>query len=142
VAARRTGGPSMALDKVLPCPGRVDDGCIANLVHGGCNPAATVAIVADLGWAVVDAAVELVVGGKGVGGTTTRGGEEALKDGSLLLLSSTLMAVELKVVGGRVEDGRWWRQTAAQLLLPGGEGGRGCSHEGAGNIKIMLTYNM
>ncbi len=129
------------MDKVLA--GHVDEGCIANLMHGGCDPAAAVAIAADLGRAAADAAVELVVGGKGGRGTTTGGGEEALKDGSLSLLSSRLMAMamvaELKAAGGRVEDGYRWRRMATRWPLPGGEGGRECSHQGAGNINIMLT---
>jgi hypothetical protein len=52
----------------------VDDGCIVNLVHGGCDPAAAAAIVANLGWVAVDAAAELALGGKGGEGTTTEGG--------------------------------------------------------------------
>jgi hypothetical protein len=120
-------------DKVLPCTGRVDDGCIADLVHGGCDLAAAAAIVVNLGRVVANAAAELTVGGKGGGSRTTGGGEEASKDGSALLLSSTLKAnataVELKARGGRVKDGRLRCQMATQLLLPGGEGGRECSHQ-------------
>jgi hypothetical protein len=69
----------MALDEVLA--GRVDDRCVAKLVRGGCDLAAAVAIVADLGWAAADATAELAVGGKGRGGVTTGGGKEASKDG-------------------------------------------------------------
>jgi hypothetical protein len=61
-------------DEVLPCTGHVDNGCIANLVRGGCDLAGTAAIVADLGRAAVDSTAELVVGGKGGGGTTMGGG--------------------------------------------------------------------
>jgi hypothetical protein len=138
-AARGAGGPSTALDEVLV--GCVHDGCIANLVRGGCNPAAAAAIVANLGQVVANATAELAVGGKGGRGTTTRGGEEASKDGSPSLLVLMLMATaaELKVVGSRVEDGCQQRQTATHLLLLGGEGGRECSHQGVGNIKITLT---
>ncbi len=48
------------LDEVLPCTGYVDAGCITNLVSGGCNPAAAVAIATALGLAVVRAAAELM----------------------------------------------------------------------------------
>jgi hypothetical protein len=58
-AVRGAGGPSTALDEVLPCASHVDDWCVANLVRGGCDPAAAVAIVADLGRTAADAAVEL-----------------------------------------------------------------------------------
>jgi hypothetical protein len=71
----------------------MDDGCIANLVRGGCDPAIAAAIVADMGRAAADAAAELAAGGKGGEGMTTRGGEEALKYGSSLLLSLTLTAM-------------------------------------------------
>jgi hypothetical protein len=110
-------------------------------VCGGCNPAAAAAIVADLGLAAVDAAVELVIRGKGREGTTIGGGEEALKYGSLLLLSSmlTATAAELKAAGGRDEDGHWQRRKATWLLLLGGKGGRECSHQGAGNLNVALT---
>ncbi len=36
----------------------MDDGCVANLVRRGFDPAVAAAIVADLGWAVADAAAE------------------------------------------------------------------------------------
>jgi hypothetical protein len=121
--------------------GCVDDGCVANLVRRGCNPAMAAATVADLGRAAADATAELAISGKGGGDTTTGGGEEASKDGSLSLLSLMLsaMAAELKEAGGRVEDGCRRRRTATRLLLPRGEGGRECFHQVAGNIKIMLT---
>ncbi len=77
-AAGGARGPLAAADEVLA--GCIDDGCGANLVHGGCNPAAAAAIVANLGWAAADVAAELAVGGKGGGGTTMGGGEEASKD--------------------------------------------------------------
>ncbi len=48
-AAQGTRRPLMASEEVLA--GRVDDGCITNLVHGGCHPATGAAIVADpSGW--------------------------------------------------------------------------------------------
>ncbi len=101
-------------------------GALPTWCGGGCNLAAAVAIVADLGQAVANTAAELAVGGKGGGGTTTGGGEEALKDRSSLLLLSTLAAtaLELKAAGGRVKDSHWQCLTATRLLLPGGEGGR------------------
>jgi hypothetical protein len=37
----------------------MDDRCVADLVHGDCDPVAAAAIVADLGWAAADAAAEL-----------------------------------------------------------------------------------
>jgi hypothetical protein len=82
-------------------------------------------------------AAELAIGGKRGEGMTTGGGEEALKYGSSLLLLLTLMATveELKAAGNRVEDSCRRCRTATRLLLPGGEGGRECSHQGAGNIK-------
>jgi hypothetical protein len=49
-----------ALEEVLPCTGYVEVGCVANLVRGGCDPAAAAAIVAALGLAVVRAMAELV----------------------------------------------------------------------------------
>ena len=61
-------GPSTASDEILPCNGRVDDGCVVKLVCRGCNPAASMAIVVALGWTAVDAVAELVGGSKG-GGT-------------------------------------------------------------------------
>jgi hypothetical protein len=69
----RAGGlgarePSMASDEDLPCTGHVDDGCIANLVRGWCDLATAAAIVADLGWAAVDATAVLAGGGEGGGG--------------------------------------------------------------------------
>ncbi|KAL3778569.1 hypothetical protein ACHAW5_007024 [Stephanodiscus triporus] len=48
-----------ASDEVLPCDARVDDGCVADLVRGGCEPAEAAAIVAALGRAAADAAREL-----------------------------------------------------------------------------------
>ncbi len=59
-AVRGAVGPLTALDKILPCVGRMDDRCVADLVHGGCNPVTAAAILADLGRAAVDAAAELV----------------------------------------------------------------------------------
>ncbi len=63
------GGPSTALGEVLPCSGRVDDGCISGLVNGWCDPAVATAtaIMVDLGWAVADNTAVLVGGGKGGG---------------------------------------------------------------------------
>ncbi len=58
----------MALDEDLPCAGRVDNGCIANLVRGRCDPAMATAIVADLGRAAADAAAVLTGGGTIEGG--------------------------------------------------------------------------
>jgi hypothetical protein len=49
----------------------------------------------------------------------------------------TAMVVELKAAGGRVEDSRRQRRMAMWLLLLGGEGGRECSHQRAGNINIV-----
>ncbi len=66
-AVRGAGGPLMVVDKVLPWASHVDDGCISNLVRGGCDLAETEAIVADLGKVVADAAAELAVSGKGGG---------------------------------------------------------------------------
>ncbi len=43
-AAPEARGPSTALDEVLPCTSHMDDGCIANMVHGGCNPASAAAM--------------------------------------------------------------------------------------------------
>jgi hypothetical protein len=54
-AAGGSRGPSAASDEVLPCASRMDDGCVANLVHGGCDPATAAAIMADLGRAAADA---------------------------------------------------------------------------------------
>ncbi len=48
------------LDKVLPCTGYVDARCIANLVRGGCDPAAAAAIAAALGLAAARATEKLV----------------------------------------------------------------------------------
>jgi hypothetical protein len=48
------------LEEVLPCTGYMEVGCVANLVRGGCNPAAAAAIAAALGLAVVRAMKELV----------------------------------------------------------------------------------
>jgi hypothetical protein len=52
---------------------------------------------------------------------------------------STAMVAELKAAGGRVKDGHRQCWTAMWLLLPGGEVGREGSHQGAGNINIMLA---
>jgi hypothetical protein len=46
--------------EVLPCTGYVDAGCVADLVRGGCDPAAAVAIAAALGLAAARAAAELM----------------------------------------------------------------------------------
>ena len=51
--------PSTASDEVLPCTGHVDAGCVADLVRGGCDPAAAAAIATDLGLAAARAAAEL-----------------------------------------------------------------------------------
>jgi hypothetical protein len=48
------------LDQVLPCTGYVDARCVAELVRGGCYPAAAAAITAALGLVVVRAAAELM----------------------------------------------------------------------------------
>ena len=61
-------------DRILPSAGCMDDGCVADLNCRGCNPAAAVAIEADLGRAAADAATELVGGGEGEGDMTTGGG--------------------------------------------------------------------
>jgi hypothetical protein len=49
-----------ALDEVLPCTGYVDAGCVADLVWGGCDPAAAAAIAAAQGLVVERATAELV----------------------------------------------------------------------------------
>jgi len=51
--------PSTASDEVLPCTGHVDAGCVADLVRGGCDPAAAAAIATALGLAAAGAAAEL-----------------------------------------------------------------------------------
>ena len=43
--------------KILPCTGRVDDGCVADLVYRGCSLTAAVAIVAVLGRAAANTAM-------------------------------------------------------------------------------------
>ncbi len=75
----------MASDEDLPCASRMDDGCVANLVHGWCDPAAAVAIVADLGQAAAEAAAVLAGGCKGGGGTTTGGGGGGI-EGRIIVL--------------------------------------------------------
>ena len=100
-----------ASDKIPPCTGRMDGGCVANLVCRGCDLAASVAIVVALGRAVADAVadavVELVGGGERGGDTTTGGGGGASKEGSLSLLLLTSMATvaELKATGSTMAVG-------------------------------------
>jgi hypothetical protein len=94
---RGAGGPSTASDKALPCAGCVDDGCVADLVRGWCNPAAVAAIVADLGWAAADATAVLVGGGEGGGGTTTEGGGGGI-EGWIIVLVIVDIAVNVKVL--------------------------------------------
>jgi hypothetical protein len=77
----------MALTKVFPCAGRMDDECVANLVHRWCDPATAAGIVADLGWAAADAAAVLVGGGEGGGHNKEMGGEGLSSLTSTLTLS-------------------------------------------------------
>jgi hypothetical protein len=51
-------GRSM-LDEVLPCTGRVDDGCVSDLVRGGCDMVTATTIASELGLAAANAASEL-----------------------------------------------------------------------------------
>jgi hypothetical protein len=120
----------------------MDDETFANLVHRGCNPAMATAIVADLGWVVVDAAAEPLTGGKGGGGTTMGGRGGSIKGGQRIIIVVVVNADGNgsgvdggRVEGSRVKDGSRRRWMATRLLLPGGEGGRKCTHQGVGNIK-------
>ncbi len=78
------------MDKVLPCAGRVDDGCVANLVRGWCDPAAATAIVADLGRAAVDAAALLAGDGDG--------GEGGGNEGWIIFLVVIDVNVDIKLL--------------------------------------------
>jgi hypothetical protein len=129
------GGAWTTSDVVPTCANHVDDGCVADLVRGGCNPAAAAAIVVNLGWVMVDAAAELVGGGEGGGGTTMGGRGGGIKGGQKIIAvvvvdvnSNSGGADGGRVEGGRVEDRRRQRWTAMRFLLLGGEGGRKCSH--------------
>ena len=106
-----------ASDKIMLCTGCVDDRCVVDLIPKGCNPAAAMAIVADLGQAAADAAAKLAGGGEGGGGTTTGGGG-ASKDGSSLLSLSTSTNGG-RVKGNGVNEGRRWCRTVRRLLFLG-----------------------
>ena len=62
------GGLSTASEEILPCNGRMDNRCVANLVCRGCNPVTAVAIMAALGRAAADTVADAAGDGKG-GGT-------------------------------------------------------------------------
>jgi hypothetical protein len=122
-AAWEAGGPWTMLDKVLPCAGPVVDRCIANLVRGGCSLTAATAIEADLGWAMVDAAVELAGGGKGGGDTTTGGRGGGIKGGQRIIgivvldVDGNSGGVDSgRNEGGRAKDGRWQHRRPTRLL--------------------------
>jgi hypothetical protein len=97
--------------------------CIASLVRGWCNLAAAVAILADLGQAMVDAAAELAGGGKGGGGTTTGGRGGGIKGGQRIIgvvdldVGSNSSEVDSgRVEGDRAKDSHWWQRMPMWLL--------------------------
>jgi hypothetical protein len=49
----------VVVDEVLPCTGCVDDGCVSDLVRGGCDHDVAVAIATNLALAAANAASEL-----------------------------------------------------------------------------------
>ena len=108
---RLHGGELTASEKILPCASRMDDGCVADLGHRGCDPAAAVAILPALGWAAANATAKLASSGEEGGDTTKGGGGGGIKGWIIVIVVVDVkgVAVELKAMGSMTAVGgaRW-----------------------------------